>query len=296
MKRPLTVSLLCLLGALALLFWGFNPSGSSQPPPERRYVLLIESDTGTFLMQLRKGMQEAVALQGARLTVEIVAGDPAVQAREVAAVSPTAVLLLLTRPALMLEALAEVDIPAVVIGQTIRGQVCVISDDEDGGAAYVYRALEMAEAEQILLLTDEEDPRAVARSFGALAKASPKKIQTMSWSPEMEIPSGYSVFLAASTRVTQWLAMAKAEGRLAAESAVLGVDTGDSRVQDLEQGYAEALLMDNPYAMGFLAIEKAQMLAESQLIPSLHFYPSPLIDLGNMHLIENVKLVFPLLQ
>ena len=87
------------------------------------------------------------------------------------------------------------------------------------------------------------------------------------------------------------------------DGAVLGVDTGDSRVADLEDGAVTVMALDNPYAMGYLALRKARegvALTAEQL--SAGYSPDPIVvdallaDQQNMYLPENVKQVFPLLQ
>ena len=296
MRKPFVLSLLCVLGALALFFWGFNPQSPPPPSVEGRYILLIDNDTGTFLMQLRKGMQEAAAMQGARLTVSIAAADPAAQAAELSAAAPTAVLLLLSDPLPMLTALEAGDVPALVIHQALRGYVCVVSDDQKSSEALVRYALTLASANQILLLTDEQDPRADERMNGATELVQRSGIQTLPWSDGMIFPKDFRTIVALSSRATLALAEAKSSGFLSPSCQVLGIDPGDARVQVLEKGWSSALAMDNPYAMGYVAIEKAQQLAEDALPPSLHLCDATIIHTDNMYLSENVKLVFPLLQ
>ena len=295
MRKPLLISLVCILGALALLLWGFNQAPAELDAAPSRYVLLIESDTGSFLMQLRKGMQEAAAAHGAYLAVQIVSPDAAAQAAELADAGFTAAILLLDDPAPMLEALKPKGIPALIVGQIVRGQVCIISDDEGAGLQLLQRALSLALPEQVLLLTDAADPRAMGRVAGAIELARHNSVLTLPWVGELPIQP-FRVMVGASAHITRQLAEAKAAGALSADCLILGVDTGDSRVQYLERGLVSAFTADNPYAMGYLAAEKARLLTMDQLSPSLFASSAPLIDIQNMYLHENVKLVFPLLQ
>lgn len=296
MKKPVLISLVCLLGAMALLVWGFGEQQPDPAPAQSHYVLLIENDTGTFLMQLRKGMQEAAAMQGARLTVQAAFGDPRAQAAELAKSDTTAALLLLSDPTPMLAALSEVGIPALLVGATLRAQVCVITDDAKAGAELMQRALLMAEPTRILLVTDGEDARARERTLGAAELSKQNGIQTFAWMEGKPLPQGFDCFVAMGSRVTQALASAKESGALPMDALLLGVDTGDNRAKDLESGCVSALVMDNPYAMGFVAIEKARQLSQGLLVPSLHTCVPVLIEPQNMYLSENVKMVFPLLQ
>ena len=296
MRKPFVLSLLCVLGALSLFFWGFNPQSPPSPAAESRYILLIDNDTGTFLMQLRKGMQEAAAMQGAQLSVSIVAEDPAAQAAELSASAPTAVLLLLSDPSPMLAALEAEGIPALVINQTLRGYVCVVSDDQKAGEALVQYALTLAMPDQILLLTDAQDPRADERAKGGAELTRRSGIQTLPWTDGMMIPKGFRAIVALSSRATLALTNAKSSGTIAVDCQVLGIDPGDTKVQALEKGWGLALAIDNPYAMGYVSIEKAQQLAAGTLPPSVNLCAAAIIHTDNMYLSENVKLIFPLLQ
>ena len=293
MRRPFVISLVCLAAACALLLWAFNPVPPAPAPAQTRYALLIQSDTGAFLMQLRKGMQEAAAAQGAQLTVQTLGASPAEQAALLAEEAPSAVLLLLAEPAPMLAALAEAGLPAVVVGQSLPGQVCVASDDRGAGAALMARAQVLAAGGDVLLLADAEDPRAVTRAEGARLEAP---CAVLSWTEGMVVPGDYAVYVGASERATRALAQAKAQGTLPARASVLGVDTGETRVRDLESGLVAVLAMDAPYAMGYVALEKAAVLARRGAVPASYACPAPLIDGENMYLHEHVKLVFPLLQ
>ena len=297
MKRPFVISFLCLLGAFALLVWGFAPQPMQQATDEKRYVLLMESDTGTFVMQLRKGMQEAAALQGAQLAVQIVQPEQMeVQAAALAEDAPAAVLLLLTDPQPMMDRLADAKIPAIVVGQLLPGYACVASDDEKAGAELTARALALAEPTGVLWLSDESDARANARVQGAQKAFANQEFSVLPWQEGMAVPTEYSVVIASSSRVTRALADAKAEGILSGAGRVLGVDTGDSRVRDLERGWVSVMAMDSPYAMGYLAVEKCHLLADNPQAEGSHACEVTLIDSENMYGSENVKMVFPLLQ
>ena len=54
MKRPLGIALIFLALAAGLLIWGFGDVPAAPVPAPLRYTLVIEDDTGSFLMQLQK--------------------------------------------------------------------------------------------------------------------------------------------------------------------------------------------------------------------------------------------------
>lgn len=297
MKQPLIICLVCIMLAAGLFIWGFGASPATSPAvPERQYALLIESDTGTFLMQLRKGAQEAAAEQGARVFLENLEADVAAQARSLSARGITAALLLLSDPLPVCHALAEEGVPYVVVGEELRGQICVMADDAEAGKALLERALSMVEPAQVLLLTDPADTHAHARANGAEVLRQKQQVSTLAWPQDASAMAGYHALVATNASITRALADMKSSGALPQSTTVLGVDTGDLRVTDLESGLVQAMIVDNPYALGYVALQKALLANEESLQPSFFTCASTLIDLSNMYLSENVKLVFPLLQ
>jgi len=296
MKKPGVISLMCVLAAIAMFIWGFNLQPPEPVVTENRYVLLIDNDTGAFLMQLRKGLQEAASSQGARVSVQNLSANVSVQAAEFSASGVTAVILLLVHPEPMLLALSEAGVPVVVVGQALNGQVCVMGDDGTAGLVLMDRALSMAVPSRVLVIADVEDSRSGARMESIQNHLSHDQLQTLFWNEDVSIPADVDVLVSLSRRSTRALADARASGLIPGNYTILGVDTGDNRALDLEGGLVSALVVDNPYAMGYIALEKARLLADGDLPPFLYVCEMPLIDRQNMYLIENVKLVFPLLQ
>lgn len=296
MKKPLLLCALCVALSAALLIWGLGSPPAQQPERQAHYVLIIENDTGTFLLQLRKGLEAAAGEQNARLSLEGAQADPAVQAQGLAAQGVDAVLLLLEDPTPLCAALKDCHIPRIVIGQRLQGEICVTAGDTAGGEALIARALSMAPPARILLITDPDDPRAVLRASGAQPLAQAKQVAEIAWPQAIDSLQGYDVLLACSSRATRALADAKAEGLLPPSILLVGVDTDDQRTVDLENGLVQAMLIDNPYAIGYLALGHARQATHNELGPSVHTCASTLIDPSNMYASENVKLVFPLLQ
>lgn len=296
MKKPLLVSLVCLVASAALLIWGFQAPAAPAAPREIQVALLVESDTGSFLMQLRKGMQEAAASGSVQIAVQKLQPDPAAQARELAQRGTSAALLLLENPRPMLAALQEAGIPALLIGQLLRGQICVTGDDGACGQALLARALTLAEPSRVLWLREEEDPRGKERTAGAEALLRQSGVATLPWPQSLETLASFDVLVASTQAVTRGLSALKGNGSLPQKVALLGMDTGDSRVADLEEKRVQVMAIDSPYAMGYIALELVPGLLAGELPPSVHTSPLTLVDPENMYLAENVKLVFPLLQ
>lgn len=296
MKKPLFIGLICLFASAALLIWGFQSPGAPASAPQRQVTLLIENDTGSFLMQLRKGMQEAAPAWDVRITVEKALADPAAQALELSQRGVDAALLLLQDPGPMLAALEAVKLPVLLIGQSVRGQVCVTGDDRICGQALLQRALALAKPSRVLWLTQDSDPRGLERTDGAKALLEQSGAAALPWPQSPETLAAFDAVVASTGAVTRELASLKSAGTLGPGVAVLGMDTGDNRVADLEEGRVQVMAMDSPYAMGYAAVGLTPSLIAGELAPSLHLCRVTLVDPSTMYLAENVKLVFPLLQ
>lgn len=274
MKKQLLVSILCAAVAAVLLIWGFSPAA---PPPSgggERYVLLIEDDTGTFLMQLQKGMREAADERGAELAV--------INAAEYRPADEDAVFLLLSSPAEWLKGYAGSAV-VTVIGSRVPGRRCMRADDEDAAVRLMERALELGG--DVCIVTDETDARGALRCKAALAVPGADGVKTVAVG--QPLPDGTTVAVGISSRATQALAQLKREGAYIGQ--VLGVDTGDNRAADLEDGSVLVMALDNPYAMGYVSVSQLHGSAEVAV-------PVLLAEISNMYLSQNVKQVFPLLQ
>ena len=284
MKKPIIISILCVALTVVVLLWGFQQRETNAPVNREHYALLIESDTGSFVMQLRRGMQQAANEAGAELS--IYTPDHFSQAQAL-----SGVVIWLKDSAAGLRLLG--DTPAVVVNQNLADAVCVQSDDQSAGKQLLRYALAHCAPEGVLLIRDDEDARATERSDAAEAVARESGVQTLLYEEGLRLPDDCAYAVATSRRATLALAEQKRTGLFG--GYLLGVDTGDRRVNDLEAGLVEAMALDSPYAMGYLAFEQARMLASG--FPAEGALTRVLLATrDNMYLAENVKQVFPLLQ
>lgn len=284
MKKPIIISVLCVALTIVLLLWGFRQSETAQPKAAESYALVIANDTGSFVMQLRKGLQQAANESGATLAVCTLA-----EAAKMTGLSGA--ILWLDDPAEALNRLSGV--PVVVVGQSLDGVPCVLGDDQSGGEQLLEHALALCPAKAILLICDDEDEHALRRSAAARALAAQRGVDAAPYGEPLPLSSKYLTAVALSPRATRALIAMKREGLFS--GLALGVDTGDDRVENLESGMMTAMALDSPYAMGYIAFQKARALheggpAESAVTRVL------LATQSNMYLSENVKQVFPLLQ
>lgn len=264
----------CLTATVLLLVWGFGQGGASKQQEASLYALVIENDTGPFLMQLRKGISDAAAMAGASLTV--VSRDDPLPAQA------QAVLLWLDSPQAWVDA-HPTQLPVYVIDGRARGCPSISMDDKAAVVALLSRAQKLAAP--LAVITDDDSTRSLRRSTQAAALAGIYNCDLIAYQPGMGWPEGYQTVVALSGRATAALAAQSGNKTL------LGFDTGDDRATLLENGTVAVMALDKPYALGGLAVQAAQARsADDVAVTAL------LADKQNMYLPENVKQVFPLLQ
>ncbi len=291
MRRVVALAWLCVLGALGLMWWGFavSPRAPKAPAPPRA-LLLVEDDTGTYPMQLRKGLQEALQERGSSLRSErlgdVVTGDPALY-QEV-----DLVYLLCAQPQRALSAMADAHPPVVVIGQETAGHVCVLADQEDGGwQAGLHLALTRP-AKPVLLVGDELRPLQAQRLRGALRGLGDYSAQVLPLAQALQADLGdFSAVLALSGEATQ--ALADLPGAI---PPLYGFDAPGEQVALLESGRLQGMVADNPYALGYLAGSMVDLARREDQTPFLRLGPMRLVTPDTLYDAENVKLMFPLLQ
>lgn len=264
----------CLTATVLLLIWGFGQGGSSPEQDAPLYALVIETDTGSFLMQLRKGIGDAAAMAGASLTV-VSRDDPLPDRTQ-------AVLLWLDSPQAWVDS-HPTSLPVYVIDGRARGCPSISMDDKAAVIALLNRAQKLSAP--LAVVTDGDSTRSLRRSTQAAALADMYDCDLMDYQPGMAWPAGYQTVVALSGRATAALA-AQSENR-----TLLGFDTGDSRATLLENGSVHTMALDKPYALGGLAVQAAQAKSDGDATVT-----ALLADKQNMYLPENVKQVFPLLQ
>ena len=78
--------------------------------------------------------------------------------------------------------------------------------------------------------------------------------------------------------------------------AIWTVDPGGDQVALLQSGQVAGVLMDMPFALGYLAVSTAYELAAGREAPRAVFAPSRVVTPETVYLAENIKVMFPLLQ
>lgn len=294
MKRTVIFSSVCAALALLLLVWGFSTQGTV--PAGIRIMgalLLVEDDTGTYLMQLRKGLQEAVQARGGTLSVERLSDfDPG---RPAAAYDGyNAIYLLSDSPGDYLPALHERGLPVIVLGKEVRGESCVLPDEQEGGRGMGSYLNGILPGGHLLIISGEpQDSREELRINGLadglgnlpytrLDPETLKKTRT-EWA---------SAILALSDGALDAAMKLQGESGL----PVFAFDAVDTRVELMEAGRLSAVSADNPYALGYLAGGLLDEIDYRGLSPTMRLSPRQVVTRQNMYDAANVKLIFPLLH
>ncbi|MCL2866718.1 MAG: hypothetical protein FWF47_03040 [Clostridia bacterium] len=124
MKRPyLIAGALLVLTAVVMLF-GFRTPVEPAPAPQDAYLLIVSDDTGAFLLQLKRGMDDAAARLNARWSLKVLAAGEIPDCSD-----KNGAVIYLDHPEAVL---ASIGCPAVVIGQTVSSVPCIVSAAPEG--------------------------------------------------------------------------------------------------------------------------------------------------------------------
>lgn len=297
MKRVVTLSVVCLMACAGLLIWGFAntaaPSAQGEPP---EVLLLVADDTGSFPMQLKKGLQEAVQSLGGRLNAETPAGIP-LDAPDEAFLSYDAVYLLMADPKALLDRLSGLAIPAILLNGEIRGENGVVFGEEEGGRQLGLLALRQQQTGSLHILVDQEDPRQALRLRGLLAAFEGR--ETLLHAPGSVQPEqlqSAACVLALSGRMMEQAAAWKAAELLPLSLPLYGFEGEDIRVRLMEEGLVQAAAVSSPYTMGYMAGSMLRLMQNGQLKPSVSLVSLRLVTPETLYDADNVKEMFPLLQ
>lgn len=300
MRRTLIIAGACVLASAVLMILGFflQPEQAAQPAPV--YVMLFTEDKGTDVLQLKQGAQAAVEELNASLQIHTTEqrlpeteqlldflSNAAEQERLAGLICP-----LVSEEVLQAaHALAEKrGISLVVLAaDSPWADACVLTDEKEKGARFAdvltqapVVFLEGTEAELACLegLTeawgqDVAWHQGDAAQLQGIFESLPQDAQVCVLSPALvDALPGWDV----------------------GQRTVYGMAPGETRVALLEQGAVRGLLMEMPYAQGYLAIQAAARAPKEQNGQRIVYAPSRMVLREEMYDAENVKLVFPLLQ
>ncbi|RCX14821.1 monosaccharide ABC transporter substrate-binding protein (CUT2 family) [Anaerobacterium chartisolvens] len=81
--------------------------------------------------------------------------------------------------------------------------------------------------------------------------------------------------------------------KLSGKIKIIGLDSTPEEISYVEKGVIEALVIQNPFNMGYLGVRYAIDAINNKSVPKLTNTGLTIIDKDNMYLPENEKLVFP---
>lgn len=281
MKKLLFLSLVCLAGAAALMLTTLNQSADTARAGEARHVALLAADeTGTFYMQLKQGARDAAENLNAALSVEIMdETDLSAQARALAQDGIETAIVYAEDETLAAEAAAALG-GAGVASVTLlwdAGDRAILPDVRADAQALADAALD-AGCVQALMVGDNADLAA------AFAEVWTGEILTATDIDSADVRPG-DCAVALTGEATK-AAMTRSAG-----IPLFGVDTGETRAEDLETGKIDGLLLSRPYVVGYRAVEAALAGGTDDVYVS-----AKLVTPATMYLPENVSIVYPLIQ
>jgi len=296
MRRAVTLALCCALAAGLVLLWGFSRAGETTPTQAApRTLLLVESDTGAYLMQLRKGLQGAVQQRGGTLSVERLNGLGLDGLPPAPAEVDTVYLFAPRKAADVTAALHQQGYTVMVVAQSLRGEICVLPDDLDGGRQAGEFVRELA-PQGFIIVADAGDARQALRLEGVLSALGDVSYTLLTPSQLSDISADTVCLLVLDDTALATMAQRKAQGLLPGDLPLVGFGRGEEAVPLMEQGLLQGLVADDPYALGYMAGALLDSLRTGELKPSLHLAPQRLVTPDTLYDPENVKLMFPLLD
>lgn len=281
MRKSIVLSMAMVLCVLALLLFGLAPESVNVVSPPGPAVLIVQDDTGAFLLQVKQGAQQAASEVGCALGQETVTKDTLTETVTRWEQRGTSAALLLIEDANLREETATAfetsGIHVVVLRDQRANGAYVAMDERQVGALLA----EFAQNYGMVYLLGE----APQRLEGVMDVLTPTQA-ILSATPA---PEEQGCMIALTEEETHRLAILRASGEVTAPLA--GMDPGASRVAWMADGIVDALAMDTPYAMGYTALKMA--LAGERKACLL---PYRLVVKQEMYTAQNVKLMFPLLH
>lgn len=321
MKRRIVFSMVCIVVAAALLWWGVRPVPNQQAEVASETIaLVLDTDIGTGALQMKQGAKLAAKEQKVDLLTaapDYAGGTVISQAELIGTLLQKNVKAILLVPAAgeqLGEALTlaeEMKVPVLALGgASLPGKVaCTISDDfvrvgQMAGQALLERV--PSPGRLVLITGGQADAEAALRLRGAMeAIAGAKELTVVKQITDTGLTAdSLLTLLAAFGDVNGVLCLtanstevaAKAASRYGQTLCVVGIDCGQNRTTYLENRQVDAMVLGMPFAMGYLGVQFATQAMQGKELPSSYSTESRVIDLENMYLPENQKLAFPMLQ
>ena len=315
--------LLALALGLVLALTCLSACGTEQEAGQRHRVALVAKSTQTeFWLSVFAGAQAAAAEYNMELTTmgPETEEDYETQNRMIAEVVESGAEALVfsaidfTRNAAAVDAAGQAGVKVVSIDSGVdsdRVGTYIGTDNYAAGRMAAQAALEGVEGELVVGLVNYDESTAngqerergvrdalaesgrarVAASVTTLVEAERARADTADLlrnNPEI------NVVIAFNEPTSVGAAQAVAGLRLADEVFLVGFDSNVATIDGLQEGYVDALIVQNPYAMGYLGVESAYRLLSGQggALETTVDTSTQIVNRGNLFSLDSQKALF----
>ena len=311
--------------ALGHVIWltCLSACGTEQEAGQRHRVALVAKSTQTeFWLSVFAGAQAAAAEYNMELTTmgPETEEDYETQNRMIAEVVESGAEALVfsaidfTRNAAAVDAAGQAGVKVVSIDSGVDSDqvgTYIGTDNYAAGRMAAQAALEGVEGELVVGLVNYDESTAngqerergvrdalvesgrarVAASVTTLVEAERARVDTADLlrnNPEI------NVVIAFNEPTSVGAARAVAGLRLADEVFLVGFDSNVATIDGLQEGYVDALIVQNPYAMGYLGVESAYRLLSGQggALETTVDTSTQIVNRGNLFSLDSQKALF----
>ena len=315
--------LLALALGAALALTCLSACGGEQESGQRHKVVLVAKSTQTeFWLSVFAGAQAAAAEYNVELTTigPETEEDYETQNRMIAEVVESGAEALVfsaidfTRNAAAVDAAGQAGVKVVSIDSGVDSDqvgTYIGTDNYAAGRMAAQAALEGVEGELVVGLVNYDESTAngqerergvrdalaesgrarVAASVTTLVEAERARADTADLlrnNPEI------NVVIAFNEPTSVGAAQAAAGLRLADAVFLVGFDSNVATIDGLQEGYVDALIVQNPYAMGYLGVESAYRLLSGQggALETTVDTSTQIVNRGNLFSLDSQKALF----
>ncbi|MDD3411591.1 MAG: substrate-binding domain-containing protein, partial [Eubacteriales bacterium] len=254
-------------------------------------LMLTQTDTGSYLLQLRNGVEDAASELGARLTVATFSGDALSQLTALKENGISAVLFYPTDDTALpsVKAACEaLSLPLTLLGRAADGFAYAASGEREAGALAAQEARRLGGGQAVVLDGSGRRLEGAKEAGGSIVLESGEP-GTWSQAAHRLLSEGACV-AALTEEATLAAAEWKQSGLLTC--AIVGMDPGPERAALLENGTLAAEVLPVPYAIGYAGMKAA---CQPETAVSRQTLAPRLITLETLYDARNVKLSFPLI-
>ncbi len=317
---------LCLIAALAaaaavLLGFIFYAAGQRKERGPERVILVskIIDEKSDFWVQLYEGARMAAAEYGMELQIVGAPKETDVEyqwklVKEAVSQEPDAILLVpasSTESGKMVELIRREEIPLVLVDSDVDGNhdITVVGTDNRAAGRLQggYIAGLAGENSQIVIIshvkdssTAKEREQGIREGLGEFEKNIVEVVYCdsdydrayglmeglLKKYPQIDIVAGLNEYSAVGA------ARAVIDSGMDSKIQLVGFDSSLEEIRYLESGLFEGIVIQNPYAMGYLAVEQARLILDGEKTEKFVDSGSKLISADEVHSEENQKVLF----